>query len=146
MPVQPLIGHRSLRPFPVRHPDHGKPSDGHHGPSVVIGSVVGLKERLDVARALKLIVLREDASPARRRGNLWVLTVPIGATRFRWPIHAALMPENEKKNSLIVKVTIDELTAVRLLSRKPNTQSMASFCAMLIEYGLKTWDERMGDQ
>lgn len=55
------------------------------------------------------------------------------------------MQENEKKNSMIVKVTIDELTALRLLAHKPNTQSMASFCAMLIEYGLKTWEQKMGE-
>lgn len=46
---------------------------------------------------------------------------------------------------MIVKVTIDELTALRILSQKPNTQSTASFCAMLIEYGLKTWEQRMGE-
>ena len=55
------------------------------------------------------------------------------------------MQEQEKKNSMIVKVTIDELTALKLFAEKPNTQSMASFCAMLIEYGLKTWEERMGE-
>jgi len=55
------------------------------------------------------------------------------------------MQEQEKKNSMIVKLTIDELTALKILAQKPNTQSMASFCAMLIEYGLKTWEERMGE-
>lgn len=53
------------------------------------------------------------------------------------------MQENDKKNSTIVKVTIDELTTIRLLAQKPNTQSMAGFCAMLIEYGLKTWEQKM---
>jgi hypothetical protein len=54
------------------------------------------------------------------------------------------MQEQEKKNSMIVKLTIDELTALKILSQKPNTQSTASFCSMLIEYGLKIWEERMG--
>jgi hypothetical protein len=54
------------------------------------------------------------------------------------------MQEQDKKNSMIVKLTIDELTALKILSQKPNTQSTASFCSMLIEYGLKTWEERMG--
>ena len=56
------------------------------------------------------------------------------------------MQENEKKNSMIVKVTIDELTALKLIAQKPNTQSMASFCTMLIEFGLKTWEQKMGEQ
>jgi hypothetical protein len=56
-----------------------------------------------------------------------------------------IMQEQEKKNSMIVKLTIDELTALKILAQKPNTQSVASFCAMLVEYGLKTWEERMGE-
>lgn len=55
------------------------------------------------------------------------------------------MQEIQKKNSMIVKLTIDELTSLRLIAQKPNTQSMASFCSMLIEYGLKNWEEKMGE-
>jgi hypothetical protein len=61
------------------------------------------------------------------------------------PFMSQIMQEQEKKNSMIVKLTIDELTALKILAQKPNTQSVASFCAMLVEYGLKTWEERMGE-
>lgn len=45
-----------------------------------------------------------------------------------------------KKHSMIVKVTIDEQTAMKLLSVKPNTTPTATFCALLIEYGLTEWE------
>lgn len=45
-----------------------------------------------------------------------------------------------KKHSMIVKVTIDEQTAMKLLSLKPNTTPTATFCALLIEYGLEEWE------
>jgi hypothetical protein len=41
---------------------------------------------------------------------------------------------------MIVKVTIDENTAMKILASKPNTTPMATFCALLIEYGLEKWD------
>lgn len=41
---------------------------------------------------------------------------------------------------MIVKVTIDEQTAMKLLSVKPNTTPTATFCALLIEYGLEEWE------
>lgn len=45
-----------------------------------------------------------------------------------------------RKHSMIVKVTIDEQTAMKLLSIKPNTTPTATFCALLIEYGLIEWE------
>ena len=45
-----------------------------------------------------------------------------------------------RKHSMIVKVTIDEQTAMKLLSIKPNTTPTATFCALLIEYGLTEWE------
>jgi hypothetical protein len=41
---------------------------------------------------------------------------------------------------MVVKVTIDEQTAMKLLSIKPNTTPTATFCALLIEYGLIEWE------
>jgi hypothetical protein len=45
-----------------------------------------------------------------------------------------------RKHSMVVKVTIDEQTAMKLLSIKPNTTPTATFCALLIEYGLIEWE------
>lgn len=45
-----------------------------------------------------------------------------------------------KKHSLIVKVTIDEQTAMKVLSLRPNTVPMATFCSLMIEYGLVEWE------
>jgi len=51
-------------------------------------------------------------------------------------------PGKPKKCSLVVKVTLDEQTRLEVLLKKPNTLSMASFCAMLIEIGFGAWEER----
>jgi hypothetical protein len=48
--------------------------------------------------------------------------------------------EQTKKHSLIVKVTIDEQTAMKMLSLKPNTTPTATFCSLLIEYGIEKWE------
>lgn len=58
------------------------------------------------------------------------------------PLSRFMDATKEKKCPLIVKMTIDEQTAMRLISQKPNTLSMAGFCAMLVEYGLQSWGEQ----
>jgi len=35
---------------------------------------------------------------------------------------------------------------MKVLSVKPNSISMSTFCAMLIEYGFDAWDKKMCDQ
>jgi len=54
--------------------------------------------------------------------------------------------EQARKHSMIVKVTIDEQTAMKLLSLKPNTTPTATFCSLLIEYGLEKWERLQQSQ
>jgi hypothetical protein len=46
----------------------------------------------------------------------------------------------KKKSPLIVKISLDEATSLRLLTSKPNSIPTSGFCAMMIEYGLKAWE------
>lgn len=46
------------------------------------------------------------------------------------------------KAPLVVKMRIDEQTAMRIYAAKPNSLAMGTFCSMLVEYGIGSWEKR----
>lgn len=46
------------------------------------------------------------------------------------------------KAPLVVKIRIDEKTAMQIYAAKPNSLAMGTFCSMLVEYGINSWEKR----
>lgn len=49
-------------------------------------------------------------------------------------------PGGKKKSPVIVKISLDESTSLRLMAMKPNAITTSGFSAMLVELGLKVWE------
>jgi hypothetical protein len=47
----------------------------------------------------------------------------------------------KKKSPVVVKISLDEATSLRLMAMKPNSITTSGFCAMMVEYGLKAWEK-----
>jgi hypothetical protein len=67
---------------------------------------------------------------------------PIGPTKQMSDEQQTMRPGGKKKSPVVVKISIDEQTSLKLLTVKPNTIPTSTFCAMLVELGLPEWEKR----
>lgn len=110
-----------------------------------------VQEGLVVARRGQLVVLAEDRPPVGGGADFRVFLchgcsiVPVGPNDY--PMSEELTTEKptrlggKTKAPLIVKMRIEEQTAMRIMASKPDSLSMGPFCAMLAEYGLTQWEK-----
>jgi hypothetical protein len=71
--------------------------------------------------------------------------VPVGPDDYpmseELAVEKTVRPGGKIKAPLVVKIRIDEQTTMKILAVKPNTLAMGTFCATLVEHGLKQWEK-----